>query len=78
MLMVVCQLSRDAIGCEDSKCHLCVSFSLLSQLNSRLLLVKFSVVQSQVCRCQFFLTPSVVVCTMPVTVDYDSVAFVQS
>ena len=78
MLMVVCQLSRDAIGCEYSKCHLCVSFSLLSQLTSRLLLVKFSVVQSQVCLCQFFLTPSVVVCTMPVIVDYDSVAFVQS
>ena len=27
--MVVCQLSRDAIGCEGSKCHLCVSFHLL-------------------------------------------------
>ena len=49
--MVVCQLSRDAIGCEDSKCHLCFSF--------RLLPVKQSF--KQVCRCQFFLTPSVVV-----------------
>ena len=45
MLLVVCQLSRDVIGYEDSKCHWCVSIRLLSQFNSRLL-VKLSDVQS--------------------------------
>ena len=34
MLLVVCQLSRDVIGYEDSKCHWCVSIRLLSQLES--------------------------------------------
>ena len=32
--MVFCQLSRDVIGDENSKCH-CVSIHLLSQFNSR-------------------------------------------
>ena len=44
MLLVVCQLSRDVIGYhEDSQCHWRVLIRLLSQLNSRLLLVKLSV-----------------------------------
>ena len=33
--MVFCQLSRDVIGDENSKCHWCVSIHLLSQFNSR-------------------------------------------
>ena len=38
---IICQLSRDVIGYEDSKCHRCVSICrLLSQFNSRLLLVE--------------------------------------
>ena len=40
MLLVVCQLSRDSIGYEESKCHWCVSNRLLPHYNSRLLLVK--------------------------------------
>ena len=43
------RLSRDVIGYEDSKCHWCDSIGLLSQLNSRLLLVKFSFVQLLSC-----------------------------
>ena len=31
MLLVVCQLSRDVMGCKDSKCRWCVSIRLLSQ-----------------------------------------------
>ena len=46
MLLVIGQLNRDVIGFEDSQCHWCASIRVLSQLNSRLLLVKFSVVQS--------------------------------
>ena len=34
MLLVVCQLSRDVIGYEDSKYHWCVSIRLLSQFSS--------------------------------------------
>ena len=47
MLLVVCQLSCDVIGYEGLVIsNWCVSIRLLSQLNSRLLLVKFSVLQS--------------------------------
>ena len=46
MLLVVCQLSRGVIGYEDSKCNWYVSIRLLLQLNSRLLLVKLSLLQS--------------------------------
>ena len=45
MLLVVCQLSRDVKGYEDSKFHWFNSIRPLSQLNSRLLLVKLSVFQ---------------------------------
>ena len=34
MLLVVCQLSRDVIGYEDSKYHWCFSICLLSQFSS--------------------------------------------
>ena len=48
---LIVQLSRNGtgrgvIGYEDSLCPWCDSIRLLSQLNSRLLLVKLSVVRS--------------------------------
>ena len=46
MLLVLCQLSRDVIGYEDLISNWCVSILLLSQLDSRLLLVKLSVLES--------------------------------
>ena len=58
MLLVVCQLGRDVIGYKDAKYHWCVSIRLLSQLNSRLLLVKLLVVQSFL-RSLFCLSPSI-------------------
>ena len=71
MLLVVSQFSRDVIGYEDS-------IRLSSQLNSRFLLVKLSVVQSS-SRSWFCLSPSISRFFMvSVTVGYDLVAFVLS
>ena len=44
MLLVVCQLSRDVIGYEDSQCHWCVSIRLLSKLKVVYCLVRQIVV----------------------------------
>ena len=67
MLLVVCQLSRDVIGCEDVKRDLCVSI--------RLLLVKYvglSIVCLS-CYCR-----QSVVCKVQVAVGNGSAVFVLS
>ena len=73
MLLVICQSSCDVIGYGNLRCHWCISIHLLSQFNSRLLLVKLSVVQSLDLVVSFaWVSHEVILCTMPVTVDYDS------
>ena len=58
MLFVVCHLSRDIIGYEDSGVVSLVRFDLsIVTLNSRLLLEKLSLVQS-FSRSTFCLSPS--------------------
>ena len=47
MLFIVYHVSRDVIGYEDFNCCWCVSIRLFSQLISRLLLVKLSVIREQ-------------------------------
>ena len=58
MSLVVCQLSCDVIGYEDSNVIGQFRSVFLSQLNSHLLLVKLSAI-GHFCRCQFCLSPSI-------------------
>ena len=53
MLFIVYHVSRDVIGYEDSNCCWCVSIRLFSQLSSRLLLVKLSVIRKQALHFQW-------------------------
>ena len=48
MLLAACKLSLAGIGHEDLLYHWCVLIRLLSQLESRLLLVRLSVIASQI------------------------------